>query len=89
MRLLSGNRINAVVVAIDDGGGYQLSGARRAGVSMRAEKANFKFIAQLLMERYFQYSKSRKPETGNFIINHFEMFYHNTNDHIIRAATQV
>lgn len=50
--------------------------ARSGSVLVRAEKANFKFIAQLLMECYFQYLKSRKPDTGN-IINHCELFYHN------------
>lgn len=87
--MVSGNRINPVMGAIEDDGGSQLSGARSAGVSMRAEKANFKFIAQLLMECYFQYLKSRKPETWNFITNHFELFYHNKNERIVRAATQV
>lgn len=42
---VSGNRINPVMGAIEDGGGSQLPGARSAGVSMRAEKANLKFIA--------------------------------------------
>lgn len=78
IRLLSGNRINAVVVAIPCGGGSPLSVARSGSVLVRTEKANFKFIAQLLMECYFQYLKSRKSDTGN-IINHCELFYPNKN----------
>ena len=45
-------------------------------ISVRVEKIHFKFSSssQILMECYFIPLKSRKPESEDVIINHFDLF---------------
>jgi len=84
--LFSGNRINAVVVAINV---VVAISSLLQGVVVSQWR-----LRRLILNLLLNYSWnvifstwSLESKRRNFIINHCELFYHNKNDHIVRAAT--